>query len=112
MSRRRSLLESTLHGRRAAPLSWQSPELPSNKRETRGGARAGALLALRIKAEDSRESPVEQLRRANKLGRRDRREIEENGDAHIWQQGAEVFPLEWPGPAFDQDVPPAHGAQR
>ena len=35
-----------------------------------------------------------------------------HGDAHIWQQGAEVFPLERPGPAFDQDVPPAHGAQR
>lgn len=32
-------------------------------------------------------------------------------DAHIGQQGAEVFPFERPGPAFDQDVPPAHGAQ-
>lgn len=34
-----------------------------------------------------------------------------HGDAHIRQQGAEVFPFERPGPAFDQDVPPAHGAQ-
>ena len=32
-------------------------------------------------------------------------------DAHIRQQGAEGFPFEWPGPTFDQDVPPAHGAQ-
>lgn len=34
-----------------------------------------------------------------------------HGDAHIRQQGAEVFPFERPGPAFYQDVPPAHGAQ-
>ena len=34
-----------------------------------------------------------------------------HGDAHIRQQGAEVFPFERPGPTFDQDVPPAHGAQ-
>lgn len=34
-----------------------------------------------------------------------------HGDAHIRHQGAEVFPLEWHGPAFDQDVPPAHQAQ-
>lgn len=34
-----------------------------------------------------------------------------HGDAHIGQQGAEVFPFERPGPAFDQDVPPAHGTQ-
>ena len=34
-----------------------------------------------------------------------------HGDAHIRQQGAEVFPFERPGPAFDQDVPSAHGAQ-
>lgn len=34
-----------------------------------------------------------------------------HGDAHIRQQGAEVFPFERPGPAFDQDIPPAHGAQ-
>lgn len=31
-----------------------------------------------------------------------------HGDAHVRQQGAEVFPVERPGPAFDQDVPPAH----
>lgn len=34
-----------------------------------------------------------------------------HGDAHIRHQGAEVFPLEGHGPAFDQDVPPAHQAQ-
>lgn len=28
------------------PLSWQSPELPSNKRETRGGARTGSTVSL------------------------------------------------------------------
>lgn len=34
-----------------------------------------------------------------------------HGDAHIRHQGAEVLPLEGHGPAFDQDVPPAHQAQ-
>lgn len=34
-----------------------------------------------------------------------------HGDAHVGHQRAEVFPLEWRGPAFDQDVPPAHQAQ-
>lgn len=34
-----------------------------------------------------------------------------HGDANVGEQRAEVFPFEWPGPAFDQDVPPAHGAQ-
>lgn len=34
-----------------------------------------------------------------------------HGDAHIRHQGAEVFPLQGHGPAFDQDVPPAHQAQ-
>lgn len=28
------------------PLSWQGPELPSNKRETRGGAKAGSTVSL------------------------------------------------------------------
>lgn len=34
-----------------------------------------------------------------------------HGDADIRQQGAEVFPFQRPGPALDEDVPPAHGAQ-
>lgn len=50
------------------------------RRTGRGGARAGALLALRIKAEDSRESPVEQLRRAEDVGR-DRRKTEQGGES-------------------------------
>lgn len=35
-----------------------------------------------------------------------------HGDADVRQQGAEVLPVEGSGPAFDQDVPPAHGAKR
>ena len=34
-----------------------------------------------------------------------------HSDADIRQQGAEVFPFEGSGPAFDQDVPSAHGAE-
>lgn len=54
-----------------------------------GGARAGALLALRIKAEDSRESPVEQLRRAEEGGRRDRKERIKGEECETEKEGRE-----------------------
>ena len=60
--------------RQSIPASWSARGGSKGKcwwwwRTGRGGARAGALLALRIKAEESRESPVEQLRRAGVGGR-------------------------------------------
>lgn len=62
---------------KSVPASWSASGGSKGwwwwSRTGRGGARAGALLALRIKAEDSRESPVEQLRRAEEVGRAERK---------------------------------------
>lgn len=66
----------------SVPASWSARGGSKGwwwwRRTGRGGARAGALLALRIKAEESRESPVEQLRRAEEVGSTGRRYAKES----------------------------------
>lgn len=58
----------------------------SGRRECTGWIRTGALLALRIKAEDSRLSPVEQLRRATDHTHT-QREKEKNDDNNTEREG-------------------------